>query len=163
MRISTLNKKAKLFFHSVKSENNIKNLIFAHSGGNPTPVSHTLHFGSKPGHIILYVDNDEIHDWVLLDPGYINYFRKDTDSSETNYKFNTLNKQKLLSQTLMFMYKGYSVSFSLFPFHIRACKINDEQLVVKDFFLFRKEIIFNFRTHTEKIKKWFYHKDVIKF
>lgn len=131
------------------------------------PLKDTLHFGLKPGHFFTYVKKyNEEGKWLVKDAGYINYFRADqTNIIQTEY--NTLGKQKLLSKGLLtYNVKDQEIvvnSYSLFPLHHRQLILDlvNEQLVIKDKFLFKTSIFFN--THTELItdKSTWFNKRII--
>lgn len=118
------------------------------------PIKNTLHFGIKPGHILIYAkrrDHDEGH-WILSDPGYLNYFRPENEDVLLT-SFNTISKQKLLTKGKLHMVDTGDnsvklISKTLFPYHKRVVDIEDKdtevEITISDEFIGRSSIYWNF-------------------
>lgn len=88
-------------------------------------ISRTLHFGIKPGHLMVYAKlrGEQEGRWILRDAGYINYFRADYEARRLT-EFNTLARQKLFSKGWLSVHNSETelklVSQSVLPLHRRT-------------------------------------------
>jgi hypothetical protein len=131
------------------------------------PIKDTLHFGIKPGHFMVYTKKwNEEGKWLIKDAGYINYFRAD-QKNIIQTEYNTLAKQKLLSRGVLFKSINNNIvtliSFSLFPIHCRIFKLNmnHNRITIKDYFLWKTDIFYNFWDKLKTKTAWFFDKEVI--
>lgn len=127
------------------------------------PIANTLHFGLKPGHLMVYVKRraEDRGRWLLKDAGYLNYFRADmTRIKQTAY--NTLDKQKLFSRGRIRVKTDEDAvtltMWSILPIHRRRVvfRFSDTaaSLEVDDRYLGNRKVYWNFAEHFESRRAW---------
>lgn len=97
------------------------------------PVADTLHFGLKPGHVMIYVAQGEDGHYVLHPSGRIDVFQSNPDFDEHARRFSTLTKQKLFGRGfLRVRNEGENAiaiqTITLWPLHLRTVRISKSQL-----------------------------------
>jgi hypothetical protein len=112
--------------------------VLAVSSGTPQPMYRTLHFGLKPGHMVLVRGNEYVAD----DPGYMNFFRPESGSDG---RLNTLRGQRLMGRGHMSVRVGVDIRvrvWTLFPLHIRVIRAdyNLSSVSVRDWYLWRRTV-----------------------
>lgn len=88
-------RKGEILFNRKRGDSQI--MLVAHANRS-LPFWNTLHFGLKPGHYMVYVkESGKEGEWIVDDPGYVNYFREDYTNIDEN-SYNTDRKQKLFTR-----------------------------------------------------------------
>ncbi len=134
-------------------------------------IAESLHFGLKPGHLFVYGKRWGANQglWVLRDAGYLNYFRADKDQVHLR-QYNTLAKQKLWSRGRLSVRQQSNEiilsSRSILPIHERRVEIQYDDksinLEIRDAYIGRCKVYWNFHNRRETTGGWFYQKRTIQ-